>query len=229
MKTHKQLPIPETSAWDKKNYDPIVSIYYKMRYEKEKEIPSYLEDYLFDPYFSVTSAIRNFFGFLVRLYKWIPVLWKDRDWDDSYLFQILKHKILSQREYIVKNNRHTNVWQINRDMTICLNLIERILDDHYTTEHFDYLKEEHEFVPTDETNKYYTMNTTTISDNSIEYIKKYFNTAKLILKKYEDLSDYETNFESKKILLIYLSRKRHEKSINLLFYILKNRVENWWD
>ena len=25
--------------------------------------------------------------------KWFPVIWKDRDWDDSFLFEIIKFKI----------------------------------------------------------------------------------------------------------------------------------------
>lgn len=229
MKTHKQLTLPETTAWDKKTYDPIAALYYKLRYEKEREIPSFLEKCLFDPYFSVKYFIKDLFDFFVRLYKWIPVIWKDRDWDDSFVFKILKHKLLTQREYIVKNNRHLSVEEINRDITICLNLIERILDNYYPTEYLDYIEEDHQFIPTDETNKYYTLTSTPISDNSKEYIQKYPNAVKSVLKKHQDLSNYETNYEDRKILCLYMSAYRHKKAVNLLFYILREKIESWWD
>ena len=229
MKTHKQLVVPTTTAWDKKSYDPISLIYNKLRYEKEKEIPIFWENYFFDPYFSIKYSIIDFFAFFVRLYKWIPVIWKDRDWDDSYIFQIIKRKLLLQREYIVKNNRHTNVQVINRDITICLNLIERILDSTYQIEYFNYLEEDHQFIPTDETNKYYTLESTPIQDNTIDYVRKYLNTAKTIIKKRKDLSDYETNYKNRKVLCLYMSTYRHKKAIDLLFYILREKIESWWD
>jgi hypothetical protein len=137
LKEYKKYPMPTKSAWDKKSYDPI-----KWLYNLKKEHHIILEDYFFDPYFSVKNFIKEFFRFIIKLFRWIPIIWKDRDYDDYFIFEILKQKILQQRNYLVKNNRHTNIDQDNFWMTICLNLIERIQDNYYEVEYFDYFDSE---------------------------------------------------------------------------------------
>ena len=36
-----------------------------------------------------------------NIIRWIPVLWKDRDWDDWYIYKILQKKIEYQRKEII--------------------------------------------------------------------------------------------------------------------------------
>ena len=133
MRQYSKLPIPETSAWDKKSYDPI-----KWLYNSRENHPAWLEKHFFDNYFNTKSFVRDFFAFFKKLRKWLPVLWKDRNYDDHFIFEVLKKKIYYQREYLVANNRHTNIPDDNHWMTVCLNLIERIQDNYYGLEHLDY-------------------------------------------------------------------------------------------
>lgn len=234
LKNYKKCIMPEDSAWDRKSYDPI-----KWLYHLKKEQPKVLEKYFFDPYFSVKNWIREFFNFIVKLINWIPVLWKDRDWDDYYIFEILKFKIKQQRDYLVSNNRHTNIPHDNYWMTVCLNLIDRIQTQYYELEHCDYEETKFNFVETDEVSdfnneKLYTMDINYLRDDSIDYINKYpldrektIKWAKKYLKR--DFSDYKTDDEIKHSLVIFMSKNRHEKAINLLFKILSQKIEGWWD
>lgn len=231
MKNHKKCNIPEKSAWDKKSLDPI-----KYLYNLKKEQPYWLEEYFFNPYFDFKNRIKYFFVFLVKLVKWIPVLWKDRDYDDFFIFEILKVKILQQRNYLVKSNRHTNISQDNFWMTICLNLIERIQKSFYEIEYFDYFEEEIKFVEYDnkEESGLYTMESEIKKDELLRYINMYPIDRRKTLNyciKYlnKDLSDYETNQENRHSLCIQMSISRHKKAIKLLFLILSNKIENWWD
>jgi len=226
MKTYHKLPIPSTSAWDKKSYDPI-----KWLYNLREEQPEWLEDYFFDPYFSVKNWIKEFFRFIVKMFfRWIPTIWKDRDYDDYFIFEILKQKILQQRNYLVKNNRHTNVDKDNFWMTVCLNLIERIQDNYYEIEHFDYFESTFDFVLTEDSAPNYEMVETFKSDNMINYINKYPLDRKKTMKFFnkEELN-YIDDQSDRRTLCILMSRKRHEKAVNLLFKILSNKVEHWWD
>ena len=36
---------------------------------------------------------KNFVKGVKNLWKWFPVIWKDRDWDDHYIFEVLKFKL----------------------------------------------------------------------------------------------------------------------------------------
>ena len=91
--------------------------------------------------------IKQFFKRIYNLYRWFPIIWKDQDWDDFYIFEILKFKLLQQREYLVSNDRHTRVPQINRDITICLNLIQRIQDEYYNCEYQDFYRGKTHLIP----------------------------------------------------------------------------------
>jgi hypothetical protein len=246
IKTYQKYPMPKDSAWDRKSYDLIVWLYHLK--DKEKEHPKWLENYFFDPYFSAKNWIKYFFVFIVKLFKWIPILWKDRDYDDSFIFDILKKKIHQQRDFLVKNNRHSNIEQTNHWMTVCLNLIERIQGSYYEIEHFEYEEVEHHFIEitkenepdydkimSDSTsNKLYRMEREFLRDNLIDYIDKYpldrDKTIKFFKKlNGEDLSDYATNQENRSTLCTFMSKKRHEKAIKVLFLVLAQKIEAWWD
>ena len=94
MKTYKQLPIPEDSAWERiRLFD---RLHWRIRY--------------------FLTGCRN-------LIKWAPTIYHDRGWDGNYILYILQKKIEYQREYLVSENRHTRIDIDNRDMTLVLNLI----------------------------------------------------------------------------------------------------------
>jgi hypothetical protein len=109
MKIYKPLPIPKDSAWGRKTWRSYV------------------------PYW-----LLNFIDGVKNIITWMPIIYKDKNWDHSYIYNIIEFKLLQQRNCLVKANRHTNIWETNRDITICLNLIQRIKNDYYNTEYFDY-------------------------------------------------------------------------------------------
>lgn len=228
-KFHNKLKIPNQSAWDKKSYDPIVWLY---RSREEHHI--ILEEYFFNPYFDFKYLIKNIFSFFRKLFVWVPVLWRDRDYDDFYIFEILKTKILQQRKYLVQNNRHTNIENDNFWMTVCLNLIERIQTSYYEMEYFQYEESDIYFVETEEDKNLFEMKQTFNIDNRLNYINKYpldRKKAIALIKnlRNQDISDYTENSESKGTLCLFMASLRHKKAINLLFSILNNKIEHWWD
>lgn len=229
---HEKLNLPEKSAWDRTVYDPILLLY-----KSKKEWPSWA-DKAFEIWFLPKRTVLALIDFFRRLRRWIPVLWRDRDWDDTYIFEIIKTKLISQRQYLVKNFRHTNVPYVNRDITICLNLIERFQNSYYEVEYFDYYQAEHYFEELSGTHvdgqKLYELKHNTTWDNLTEYIEKYPNTKSDVIRKHkmdhgEDLSDYAENEESRQRLALYMSTHRHEKCKNLIFKILSYKIEGWWD
>jgi len=113
MNKYKPLSIPSESSWDKKTWRYYTPIWFN----------SFVE--------SLTNTI-----------KWLPTIWKDRHWDDHYIFEILKKKLEFQRAYLVKHNRHIRIDIDNRDITICLNLIDKIQNSIYEEEYQQYIDDE---------------------------------------------------------------------------------------
>jgi len=140
MKTYKPLIIPEDSAWGRKTLSARIWRILHWR-------------------------IRLFLTGCKNVIRWSPTIFKDRDWDDWHIYNILQKKIEFQRQEIIYANRHMQVDIDNRDMTIVLNLIERVKEDYYGTEYLDYSESKFRFEPIEGDDEYCTMEQDVISEN----------------------------------------------------------------
>lgn len=227
MKTYKQLPIPTKSAWDRKSYDPILWLY------KKFGNPEHLDGF-FDLYFIPKEFFLNLYRYVKNVIRWTPTLWKDKDWDGHFIYEILKKKLEFQREELVNSNRHTNVWLQNRDITTCLNLIERAQKDFYELEYMNYTENRHWFEPSDvkddDGQNLYSMKSINVVDNLSLYLYKYRLDVNQVLKNSnKNFDGYENDYGTKERLCLYVSSYRAEKARKLLFRILSDRLEWWWD
>ena len=108
-----------------------------------------------------------------NLIRWIPIIWKDRDWDFYFTYEILKKKLEFQAEFTRKRGYHTyNAQDANR-METCVRLIKKLQHEEYI------------IIPV--TNREYT----------------------------------EQDFKN--------DQMRHDKARKLLFRILEQNIEGWWD
>ena len=78
---------------------------------------------------------KDFISGVKNLYKWLPIIWKDRDWDHFFIYQIIEFKLRGQAKYIGTKDRHTRAKEDARDMLICANLIAKIKDGYYDGEY----------------------------------------------------------------------------------------------
>lgn len=203
MKQYKQLPIPEDSAWGRKSWRNYAPIWFK-----------------------------EFITGCNNLIKWFPTIWKQRDWDQSYIYEIIKQKLIFQREELVNANRHVDIWQVNRDITICLNLIELIQEDYYEIEYLDekYIKQSFNFVPTEEKfdgEDTFEMKNEVHYKDFVPYFVKYINQYKK-LRRY-GFRGMKLKKEDDKRIALYLGMVNDERARTLLFKILNERINHWWD
>jgi hypothetical protein len=117
--------------------------------------------------------IKQFFKRIRNLYRWFPVIWKDQDWDDFYIFEILKFKLKNQAEYIGYHDRHVSAKRDAEKMMLCVRLIDKVQNEEYLME---------------------------LVNNDV------------ITKEMIDKAD-----------------AKHNKARRLLFEILENYIEKWWD
>jgi hypothetical protein len=196
MKNYSPLIVPEDSAWNRKTISSFIwrNLHWRIRY---------------------------FIGGIKNIFRWMPTLFKDKDWDEWYIFTILQKKIEFQRKEIIYANRHIGVDQDNRDMTITLNLIERVKEEYYNTEYLDYEESEFRFEPVEDNENLHSLEVDVLSERYDEFLKKYQSSVRKVLKEKPDLN--------KKDLCFYVSKYNQEKAHNLLFRILKERMRGWWD
>jgi len=193
MKNYKKLIVPNDSAWSRNTL--FSKLHWRIRY--------------------FLTGVKNIF-------RWVPTLYKDRDWESWYIYNILQKKIEFQREEIINANRHTEIDRDNRDMTIALNLLERVKEEYYGMEYLDYDERKYDFIPVDGRPGLNEMVSTTLSDNYDDFLSKYPSTVRKVLKeKGNDLKKDE--------LCCYVSKYNQEKARKLLFKLLEQKIERWWD
>ena len=196
MKTFEKLIIPEDSAWGRKTLSARIRRTLHWR-------------------------IRSFLIGCKNVIRWSPTIFKDRDWDQWNIYTILQKKIEFQRQEIIYANRHTQVDRDNRDMTITLNLIERVKEEYYGIEYLDYSETKFRFEPIEGDSKHYTLEQDVISENYDEYLKKYPSSVRKVSKQKPDLN--------KKDLCFWVAKHNEEKAHDLLHRVLKERMRHWWD
>ena len=167
---------------------------------------------------------KNFIKGVKNLWKWFPTIWKDRDWDSYYIYEILRVKIENQAKYIGDRNFHTEAKRDAERMLLVTKLIKLQQDDTYGMEYMDYHESEYSFEPVEGKEGVCTLESTVISERYQEFLDKYPSTVRKIKKEEKDL-----DLEDKRSLCFYVSSRNQEKANSLLFRILEERIGYWWD
>jgi hypothetical protein len=75
--------------------------------------------------------IRRFIRRAKNILRWLPIIWKDEQWDYYYIFEILKHKLIFTAEHTRKYGYHTLAEYDADKMMLCVRLIEKIQNEEY--------------------------------------------------------------------------------------------------
>ena len=156
-------------------------------------------------YYNIKNGISN-------LIRWFPVVWKDRDWDHTYIYDVLHFK-LKNTEHCIRNGSHVKSDKDADRIKICVNLLGRLIkDDYYDNvyKHFD--------------KKWGELSFGSEKDEERE------GYCKLIFKRSNDPNnerEEERDKEYKKLMnkegyLIH-------QDLDLLFDIMKKNIQKWWD
>lgn len=75
--------------------------------------------------------IRRIIRRIKNLIRWIPIIWKDEQWDYYHIFEILKHKLIFTAEHTRKHGYHVNSNYDADRMMLCVRLIEKVQNEKY--------------------------------------------------------------------------------------------------
>jgi len=214
IKIYKQLPIPEDSKWDRKRSWYTLFKWWIHDEYSYGQVYRFFDKYIFTPISDVSTGFTNF-------KNWYKVIWFDRNWDMTYIYKVLERKIELQRKELVGSNRFVGVEIVNRDMTICLNLLQRIQNDYYGMEHYDYNEINTRFEPCLDKPGYSTMESDIIWEKYDDYLKLYPLSVRYVLKNNPDID--------KQHLCLLVGYRNHEKAEKLLFRLLHEKINSWWD
>jgi len=174
--------------------------------------------------------IRDIYRSIRSVIRWFPVIWNDRDWDDWYIYKILQTKLKFQSKYIGDRDIHTRAKRDAEVMNICIRLIDKLMEDFYDMEYLDYHESTFSFVDSDKPD-YKRLEITDTSENFDEFFKKYPLVYKKVLKDEDKniFSLYEDGVLSKKRIAMNISQINHDRARKLLFNVMGDNINRWWD
>jgi len=174
--------------------------------------------------------IRDIYRSIRSVIRWFPVIWNDRDWDDWYIYKILQTKLKFQSKYIGDRDIHTRAKRDAEVMNICIRLIDKLMEDFYDMEYLDYHESTFSFVDSDKPD-YKRLKITNTSENFDEFFKKYPLVYKKVLKDEDKniFSLYEDGVLSKKRIAMNISQINHDRARKLLFNVMGDNINRWWD
>ena len=178
-------------------------------------------------HFDGQYMFRNFKTGIKNLRYWLPVIWKDRNWDHRYIFDILKHKLKAKADFISSRGIHVSAERDAEKMMTCVRLIDKVQEDFYQMEYMDYEKTKHWFEPCEDKEGYSTWESRQLEENFDDYFAKYPLIYKRVMNgegwlKIEDEND-------KHRIASNIAHINHDRARKLLFKILEQEIERWWD
>jgi hypothetical protein len=174
--------------------------------------------------------VRNIYRSIRNVIRWLPIIWKDRDWDSHYIFEILKAKLQNQAKYIGDQNRHDRSKRDAEIMITCVKLIEKIQDEYYAMEYMDYEDRIFDFMLSPTQPGLYKLYTQTKSENYNDYYKRYPLQYKRVLNEEGVFNIKDTDEDStKQIIAMNIGHTNHIRAKKLLFTLLERHIEGWWD
>jgi|SRR6056300_981803 hypothetical protein len=169
----------------------------------------------------------NFKRGIKNIWYWFPIIWKDRNWDSSFIFDILSHKLKAQSAYIGDRGIHVSAERDAEVMMTCVRLIEKVQDEWYSMEYMDYHKTKSWFEPVEDKEGYSTWESRELEENFDDYFAKYPLIYKRVMNgegwlKIEDENDKDR-------IASNIAHINHDRARKLLFKIIEQNIEKWWD
>lgn len=165
-----------------------------------------------------------------NIWYWFPVIWKDRHWDGHYIFEILQHKLTAQANYIGRRDFHTRAQLDAKRMRLCVKLIKKIQEDDYQMEYMDYAKDRVWFTDVEDRPGSSLYNSEEVWEKYDEYFSKYPLIYKKVLKGEGVFTlNGRDDSEMKRTIAMNISYINHDRARKLLFKIIEQNIECWWD
>ncbi len=176
--------------------DKIEDIKLEIEIIKEDGMKKYIKNFFRSIWRKITRPFRR----IKKIIDYIPLLWKDEDYDDFFILKMLQYKIKRTREHLIEHNIVEGVEKMAELMKEAEDIITRFTEEDYFTKEW------------------------------LEHIEKYPTKWKdagngLSELYYDDVENSRKGTRE----LSEKTRKAKEEDWNRLFDILKNHLLEWWD
>jgi hypothetical protein len=155
---------------------------------------------------NILGKINSVYIGICNIIVWFPIIWKDRQWQQSFIFEILNHKLKRMEKFYRSDQVYSvEALEIADEIKHAQEITQRILDDNYlsvTLEEYEKLYEGKEIMKFEKVDgEEYSKVVWTEDQEQMEMFRKAGVDADISAKK--DLDDF--------------------------LDFMKENIEKWWD
>jgi len=161
---------------------------------------------------TIKNAPYNIKYGIANLIYWFPVIWKDRDWDQYYIYVILKRKLEFMEALHLSDESHLMcAEETSKEIKRCITLLDRLVKDEYDENSFKkyyekWGKPKFDWIPIDN-----ECSSLEITNEKVKTEKD----KKQQTKEFRRAGDHERNMR--------------KQDIEYLFKYMSKHIEGWWD
>jgi hypothetical protein len=113
-------------------------------------------------------------------------------------------------------------------MMTCVRLMKLVQEEFYSSEYSDYHKTKHWFEDIEDKPGFSSWESKLLEENFDDYFKKYPLIHKRVLNG-EGGFGREGRKDDKQIIAMNISHINHDRARKLLFKLMEENIERWWD
>ena len=164
----------------------------------------------------MTNRIRYFYRDIKTSIKnliiWFPIIWKDRQWDHWFIYEILYKKLSLMEHFIRNHGYHVRAEQDADNIKTCALLLKRLKDDEY---HENAFKQHYKKWGEPD----FDWRESDRRDLSKLHIK--YDKVKTEEDKIQERKDFKIACEREELL--------KQQDLDLLFTLMGKHIQTWWD
>jgi hypothetical protein len=144
----------------------------------------------------------------------------------------MTHKLKAQSKYIGERDIHTRAKRDSEIMMTCVRLMKLVQDDFYSSEYSDYHKTKHWFEDLEDKPGFSSWESRLLEENFDDYFKKYPLIYKRVLNGEGIFSlgaPDNVSTDKKQRIAMNIGHINHDRARKLLFKIMEENIERWWD
>ena len=145
---------------------------------------------------------------ITNIIAWFPIIWRDRDWDHWYVYEILCFKLKRMEKLFRKYGHAVESESIADQIKEVIVGLDRLVEDDYCTDLYSTIRKRWGELEFAETGKdgYSTLKATKV-------------------KTKEDEESYSTAIRE----CVKLEEKAIQEDLALVFDTMRDNIRSWWD
>ena len=165
---------------------------------------------------NITYPVRRFFGKIKNVFRWLPTIWKDEDYDDHFINEIFIKKLEHTRDFFLSDRTH-----ILEAKKVAAEIQEAIDRLHMTRDSWEFYEEPVNDMITEKWGKSKFNFIPTNDGTGSSYMELEHEN----VKTPEDEEQYLKEFRE----AMNKARKDYRKDKKEAYKFIAKHIDGWWD